>query len=318
MRTFRRWWIGFLAVAVALASVTVPGGEFASAAPGDNRAGLAGEGSAIRPYQISTAEQLYAFSLYQEDYLNAHLELVADIDFTGWDWDSQPWQPVGSSASPFTGTFDGNGHAIRGLVIHLDGKSRVGMFGDVGSGGLIQRLSLIDANVKGHGYVGALAGRSEGTIRNVSVTGRVYGTHERTGGAIGQSNGYVSDAHADVEVTGADWYTGGLIGHSSGDILASSASGIVRGKSRVGGLVGNIVGNSSIRFSYATGDVIDSGVHGGAGGLAGVIDSSSLIEFSYATGNLYGDHDAGGLVGNIISINSTIRNAMPAGMSKAN
>lgn len=69
MRKFRRWWIGALAVVVALASVTVAGGEYAFAAPGDNPAGLAGEGSAIRPYQISDAEHLYAFSLYQDDYL---------------------------------------------------------------------------------------------------------------------------------------------------------------------------------------------------------------------------------------------------------
>ena len=43
--------------------------------------------------------------------LNGNYVLAADITLTG------QWTPLGTEASPFTGTFDGGGHSIKGLNV---------------------------------------------------------------------------------------------------------------------------------------------------------------------------------------------------------
>ena len=43
--------------------------------------------------------------------LSGDYVLAADITLTG------QWTPLGTEASPFTGTFDGGGHSIKGLTV---------------------------------------------------------------------------------------------------------------------------------------------------------------------------------------------------------
>ena len=50
--------------------------------------------------------------------------LANDIVLTG------EWTPVGSEAAPFTGKFDGAGHAVKGLVVNQD-AGFLGLFGCV-------------------------------------------------------------------------------------------------------------------------------------------------------------------------------------------
>ena len=91
----------------------------------------------------------------------------------------------------------------------------------------------------------------------------------------------------------------GLFGRSSGEIRnlgVEIASGIVVGRSDVGGLVGRQQGGSIIN-SYATGNV--SGVGSDVGGLVGWLQGGS-IENSYATGNVRGAGIASGYVGGLV------------------
>ncbi len=99
---------------------------------------------------------------------------------------------------------------------------------------------------------------------------------------------------------------GGLAGWNEGSIShVGIAGGTIKGGSIVGGLVGYLTLDGSIKNSYATADVIGTTLSiGGTGGLVGKITidemsprSKNDIENSYATGNVKGDHGVGGLAG---------------------
>ena len=199
----------------------------------------------------------------------AGYELTADLSFdtdnsgtvdagdTYWNgglgWDSIGEFPL---ESRFTSTFDGNHHTISNLYINRPSASEVGLFGYVGRGGQVRNVGLLDVDVQSSGaqYVGALAGSSEGSISTSYATGTV------TGG----------------------YYVGGLVGDSeNGTIRASYAMVAVTGMAQVGGLVGWNASASTIRASYATGDVPDTDSH--IGGLVGHNNTGSISDSYWDT-----------------------------------
>ena len=151
-----------------------------------------GEGRALEPaadgkYYISTAEQLEEFAKLVNDdgETTANAVLTDDIDLN-----NQPWYPIGSDSSRYTGTFDGNGKTISGLYINSSSDNYQGLFGYVGTGGTVQNLS-VSGSVKGDDYVGGVVGYNNGgTVTgcifsgsgSVSVTGSYY-----VGGVVGKT-----------------------------------------------------------------------------------------------------------------------------------
>ena len=73
--------------------------------------------------------------------LAGHYVLGADITLTA------PWKPIGSRLAPFTGSFDGNGHVIRGLSVPRSGPG-AGMFG-FARGARITGVALEGATIRG-------------------------------------------------------------------------------------------------------------------------------------------------------------------------
>ncbi len=202
--------------------------------------------------------------------------------------------PIGTSADPFTGTFEGLGHTISDLTIYRPTTSYVGLIGKSGKTGVIRDVGLIGGSVSGSGYVGALVGQSAGAVSNSYATGSVAGTSYDTGGLVGQSGGAVSESYATGSVGGAGNGVGGLVGQNNGAVNNSYATGSVASPSEeVGGLVGQNPG--TVSSSYATGNVrgaID------VGGLVGYNVGSATIGASYAKGAVNGSGSAvGGLVG---------------------
>ena len=120
-----------------------------------------GTGTMEDPFVISTADELNNM----RNNLAAHYKLEADIDLSTWIETNSPetgWQPIGTSATPFTGNFDGNGHAIENIWISMDSEN-VGFFGAVGGNVTIKRLAIIIADGKritGTSNVGILTGLS--------------------------------------------------------------------------------------------------------------------------------------------------------------
>jgi hypothetical protein len=159
---------------------------------------LSGSGTEDDPYEIATAGDLAAINYYDID---AHYELVADIDLSGIKWSTAP-------ILVFGGTFDGRGHTISNLTI--DGCGYLGLFGRIMSDGVVTDLTVQDALIVGYDdYIGALVGMSLGHIENCHATGSVAGD-SYVGGLAGlislfgspDFEGFYPDCTADVVVSG--------------------------------------------------------------------------------------------------------------------
>jgi hypothetical protein len=232
--------------------------------------------------------------------------LGADIDATATSaWNSNGaatpvyagFMPLGDAATGFTGHFHGLGHSIGNLVINRPAANYVGLFGHVGTGGIVQNIGSVGGSVSGANYVGGLVGRSDGitsAISNAWASGSVSGASD-VGGLVGWNNGTIGNAHATASVSGTT-FVGGLIGESFNAISNVYATGnVTGGTSSIGGLVGyNGQGGGAISNAYATGSVSGTSF---VGGLAG--SNKGAIDNAYATGNVTGSTDnIGGLAGN--------------------
>ena len=212
-------------------------------------------------------------------------ELTADLDF---DTDGSGavdvagdaywnaglgWEPIGTTAAPFTATFHGNGHVIANLFIDRGTMDNVGLFGTTGSGSVVRNVGLRAVDVAGRYEVGGLVGYSRSTIRISYVTGNVTG--QSGGGLAGLSQGRIVASYATAAVTAAD-DAGGLVGfNGSGTrITASYATGAVTGNSRAGGLAA--VSVSGITASYARGAVTGTAT---VGGLVGANFGSATASY---------------------------------------
>ncbi|MGK0215454.1 MAG: hypothetical protein ACI9NA_000560 [Gammaproteobacteria bacterium] len=169
---------------------------------------------------------------------------VMDTNDAYWNG-GDGWMPIGSSSTPFTTTFDGNGHQIRNLYINRTSTYYVGLFGFIsGESAQLRNIGLTGKlmKVQGYYYVGGLVGyaKNEAIIEQSYVTGAVTGDYY-VGGLAGylSSSRALNNSFATGAVTG-DYYVGGLAGYlsSSSAINNSFASGAVTGNSSVGGLVG--------------------------------------------------------------------------------
>ncbi|WP_276669646.1 GLUG motif-containing protein [Thalassolituus oleivorans] len=180
---------------------------------------------------------------------------VVDENDAYWN-EGEGWMPISISSTPFTSTFDGNGHQIRNLYINRSRTRYVGLFGYIsGDSAQLRNVGLTGElmRVVGYGYVGGLVGYANNAAR------------------IEQS--YVTGA-----VTG-DGHVGGLAGNLSyrSAINNSFVTGAVTADGNVGGLAGYLYG-SAINNSFATGAVMGDDY---VGGLAGYSNSSSVITNSH-------------------------------------
>ena len=181
--------------------------------------------------------------------LSGNYVLGGDVnasDFTCNGNASFDFTPIGKNGTPFTGTFDGQGHTIS----NLSSSSTVfysGLFGDVGPTGIVRNVGVTSATIStgllsGQGG-GVLVGQNEGTVENSyatgSIDGGIYGSN--VGGLVGSNLGLITQSYANVAVTGQGVYSyGGLVGdnYASGAIKQSYATGSVYGGNSNGGLVG--------------------------------------------------------------------------------
>jgi hypothetical protein len=167
-----------------------------------------GDGTTAHPYQIGTAGQLEALGDHPELW-DKHFVLSADVDMTGRTYakaliapDMDDTRGGGYQGTPFTGSFDGQGHIIRYLTIHPEDVAHdyVGLFGMIASGGRIDNLNVLDVDIAGgtgtSSYVGALAGYNYGTITNCSATGILH--NGKGNGLVGFNSGSLVDCRSEV------------------------------------------------------------------------------------------------------------------------
>jgi hypothetical protein len=271
-----------------------------------------GTGEPSSPYQIANVNDLLVLAAAPADY-NKCFILTADVNMQGQVFTTAIIAPdiVASNyifdGNAFTGTFDGNNHSILNLIINATGKDYIGLFGQIGAGGIVKNLGIEDVNIivilsrPGSYFAGGLCGYSYGgNISGCFSTGKVtggYKTYEIGGlcGSIEQSN--IINCYSTGKVTGSSYAynIGGLCGSSfDSNISNCFSTGQVTGNYDydVGGLCGgNAYGNISNCFS--TGQV--SGYYE-TGGLCGYSEQSNIIN-CYSTGQVTGKSEIGGLCG---------------------
>lgn len=154
-------------------------------------------------FMVSTPEELASFVYYVntvEEGQAQYMQLVNDIDLTGYEWAPMGWYDGEGVDMPFNGGIYGEGYTIYNMYIENDQNS-VGFIGwGVYCG--VWNLSFENAYVKGRSDVGILTGQAiQGWYENCHVSGEVYGNN---GGSL---HGYSStddifDCTADVTVNG--------------------------------------------------------------------------------------------------------------------
>ncbi|MCC7703651.1 filamentous hemagglutinin N-terminal domain-containing protein [Janthinobacterium sp. GW460P] len=253
--------------------------------------------------------------------LSGNYVLGSNIDArgtSGWDG-GKGFAPIGSDATPFTGTFDGLGHEIVGLTINRPDVP-VGMFGNIGAAAAVRNLGFSGASVAGsaatysstYAGIGALAAVNSGKIDNVRSSGSVTGAgYVNLGGLVGINNGTISNSASAGTVTAGGYAAaGGLVGTNAlGAFVknSSSAATVTTPHYMAAGMV--VINRGAISDSYATGTVNSGGNYGG--GLVSV--NTGSISNSYATGAMNASGSAGGLVGTNDSSGSSISNSYATG-----
>ena len=177
----------------------------------------------------------------------------------------------------YIGTFDGNGNTIT-LNINETNRESVGLFSDIGINGTVKNLRLqgsVNAtNSTGSVYAGAVAGRNQGMIRNVSSSVSVSGETSSTSIA---NNAYIGGIAGDSGIlTGGGGSSAFIMdSYSTGSVTANSANG----GASAGGIAGHMTSSSFIRFSWAEGTISSNADNGTArsGGIAGELLNAATI-----------------------------------------
>lgn len=238
--------------------------------------------------------------------------LKNDIDLNG-----KAWTAIGTSSSPFTGAFYGNGHAVSNLVVKGTDNYQ-GLFGYI-KGSSDQKASVKSLTVQGvirttatnvGGVIGgALYTNIENIHSNVGITIDRVNNNDyvaAAGGVVGEA--IYSDINsctniADITATLQE-KVGGIAGYASGCYIRNSSN---TGNINAGGSAGGIVGNYFVRSgSKGVISCFNKGtVYGNGSAVGGIIGTatSTGTDVQGVYGNLYnrGDvtaqHTVGGIIG---------------------
>jgi filamentous hemagglutinin family protein len=154
-------------------------------------------------------------------------------------------------------------------------------------------------------FEGILTGDNVGAITGSSTSGTMNAIIATLGGLAGEATGPIDHSSSSVSISTNQAIAGGLVGIDNGSISYSSTTGTVLDVAAendtyyLGGLVGLAGTSSAISYSHASGE--DGGTiylaSDYVGGLVGELEGT--IDDSYATGNIIGTGILGGLVGSL-------------------
>lgn len=206
-----------------------------------------GSGTETDPYIIETAEQLDAV----RNNLRASYRLNADIEFTEADFaeggkfynEGKGWIPINN----FSGTFDGNGHVIRNIVIN-GSTSYTGFFGSCGSNAKIMNMGIENGKIKGDYYVGGIVGGSHNCIIEKCYYAGTVNGNSYIGGIVGwcEKGSIVKNCYNTASLTDNSDLKGGIVGwlgegeisncYNVGNINKNNGSGEIAGINNKGSI----------------------------------------------------------------------------------
>lgn len=233
---------------------------------------------------LITPASLYSISTALPIYVSYPL---TEVLYTGWI-------PI----TTFTGDFNGQNLSISNLFINKPTPQYLGLFGDL-SGATISNLNLVNVDITGYSYVGAIAGRitTTSTISNCTVSGSIETlspSSAYTGGIVGSNAAFgasISDSSTNTSIIGEGWFLGGIAGFNNGTISNAFSQGSIVGQSSyTGGIAG--IQNGTIESSHSESTITGPDY---CGGLTG--ENSADILNSYSSGVLNCNEYGGGLVG---------------------
>jgi hypothetical protein len=194
------------------------------------------------------------------DMVNINTSGVSGV--TGYSGTLREWVPIGGAAGSFSfkGHLDGNGHSIYNIFYNHSGgtyttgineRNNAGFIGKLEEGASVENLKLVGGYFGGQRSIGAVVGKSWGTISNCENSGvYVYANQSKgVGGIVGanwlntststpplvkncKNSGIVFSGYS----TGS---AGGTAGENEGTIVNCENSGIVYSRYNAGGLVGS-------------------------------------------------------------------------------
>lgn len=183
---------------------------------------------------------------------SADIVLTQDITLSG------EWIPIGTKEAPYMGTFDGKGHAIKGLTITTKADN-LGFFSFIGSTATVKNVSFTGAKVLGNKQAAIVAGQAENaTISNVYVSGYVTG-RDHVGTIVGDARG---DANVDADGTNISNCVSTAAAFSS-----DNQAGGIAGWTNLG----------MFEYNVAYGAV--TAPNGGAAGICSMIDNNGHASF---------------------------------------
>jgi uncharacterized repeat protein (TIGR02543 family) len=159
-------------------------------------------------------------------------KLGGDITF-----DESNHTAIGDVTHAFAGTFDGQGHTISGLRI-TSTSPRQGLFGTLGTTGVVKNVTLADASIAGNDYTAGIVAYNQGTVDNCHVDNTVavhclQNYYDSFGGIVGYNapNGIVSECTSSVTIALADGVTavnhfGGIVGNNNSTVTGCIAVGV--------------------------------------------------------------------------------------------
>jgi len=226
-------------------------------------------------YSVSTSDDLRNLACMvntsNPNYISATVHLINDIDLTGVSW-----IPIGSSDTPFTGTFDGNNFKISHLTITTLQNSGV----------IVETDTLFEA-----GFFGAL---SNATIRdltfdqgNITLETNAILSETETSNRLSRIGFLAATVNSETEISGI------TITDSTIDIdnPSTQADGLINNvKTYVGGLVGesdsnSVITNVDISVDMDIFSTWDDSVEFSIGGVIGIARFTQ-IEKALFSGNL--------------------------------
>lgn len=250
-----------------------------------------GNGTEASPYLIKTVadfQTLAAAVAEGNDYAGTFFKLAADLDLSSVS--EGVYIPVGDTAVPFNGTFDGAGFTFKNLTVTSTSIDNFGLFGAIGAKGVVKNINAVNIRIGSAGsQAGVIAGWCEGTIDNANVT-------------------------SSIVIVNGDMAAGIAGGLKGGKVLNSSFQGALQGNGSVAGIAGQsasaVISGCQVRANIIHSLYFASTSHDAAG-IVGAASKTEIINCT-STGSI-NDQDgyacSGGLVGRLIT-ESHLQNSM--------
>ena len=296
---------------------TITGGVFNSTVSGNGtitggtfNTPMTGSGTESDPYQISTAAQLKRFrdivngSNGQTPNHGACAVLTNDIVLNDGTFaedgsytpgpsgkTAEEWTPIGKytddgNNTPYTGTFDGQGHTIKGLYVNSASDTCVGLFGYL-EGAAVRNLT-VDGYVQGRNAAGGIVGyASNAAIENCSNHCSVTGSSTSKIGGIAGLNvdgAKIIDCYNVGTIRNSNVFEacGGIVWGNAGTVSNCYNVGTISGNVYDGEIVGNNTGTVENCY-YLAGTNLNAVGQSDSNGNITKTESKTAAEFADGT-----------------------------------